>query len=150
MHTQSVLWQGWNPAFPVRCVVVSFVNSVWFTCVPCRPSALIHNVLRGGRRVGVPYIEEPACVKSLVRIECGPLVLFIVRIRCPSFCTCGKEMTIWMRVLRNLSACCCSVYRYWYWKMRNAQRTDILFRNISCCSRSSNPIKTPYDINCKL
>jgi len=38
-------------------------------------------VLRGGRRLGVPYIEEPARVKSLVWIEYGPLVLFVARTR---------------------------------------------------------------------
>ena len=150
MHTQSVVWQGWNPACRLRCVAASSVNSVCFTCVHCRTSALIHNVLRGGRRLGLPYIEEPACVKSLVRIECGLLVLYVLRTRCPSFRTCRKDVTIWMWFLRNLSACCCYVNRCWYSKMRNGQRTEIPYRDISCYSRSSNPIKTPYNINCIL
>jgi hypothetical protein len=78
----------------LRRVAASFVNSVCCTSVPCTPSALIHNVLRSGSRLVVPYIEEPARVKSLVRTECGPLFIFIVRTRCPSSCTCRKEVTI--------------------------------------------------------
>jgi hypothetical protein len=137
---------GLEPSMPLRCVAASSVNSVCCTCITCRPSALIRNVLRGGRRLRVSYIEEPACVKSLLRIECGPLVLFIVRTRYPSSCTCRKEVTIWMWFLRNLSAWC-YLYRHWYSKMRNAQSTEFLYHNISCCSRSSNPIKTPHIIN---
>jgi hypothetical protein len=106
LYTQSVLWQGWKTACRLRCVPASSVSSVCFTCVPYRPSPLIHNVLRDGHRLGVPYIEKPARVKSLVRTECGPLVSFVVRTRSPSSCTCRKEVMIWKWFLRNLSACC--------------------------------------------